>query len=338
MAQLPIPPHFDVARAGAIWQVPYLERASVAEAWAREHGIRSASEDTFTIGLVLVDCQNTFCIPDGELFVSGRSGSGAVEDTVRLCQFIYRNLGAITQISATMDTHHALQIFHPLFWVNEAGDHPAPLTEISAEDVERGVWKANPRVAADVERVQRHALHYARSLSKGGKYPLIVWPFHGMLGGVGHALVASIEEACFFHSVARWTRTAFEIKGDHPLTEAYSALGPEVRERADGAPLGEKNVRLIDHLLSYDALLIAGQAKSHCVAWTVADLLDEIQARDASLARKVYLLEDCTSPVVVPDGPDFTKPADAAFARFADAGMHVVRSTTPLSGWPGIDR
>jgi nicotinamidase-related amidase len=59
-------------------------------------------------------------------------------------------------------------------------------------------------------------------------------------------------------------------------------------------------------------------------------------ARDRKLVEKVYLLEDCTSPVVIPGVMDYTDPADAAFRRFADAGMHVVRSTDPINTWPGI--
>ena len=53
-------------------------------------------------------------------------------------------------------------------------------------------------------------------------------------------------------------------------------------------------------------------------------------------SRRLYLLEDCTSPVVVPGAVDFTEQADAAFARFAAAGAHVVRSTTPMSAWTGM--
>jgi len=48
---------------------------------------------------------------------------------------------------------------------------------------------------------------------------------------------------------------------------------------------------------------------------------------DPQLAKKVYLLEDCTSPVVVPEVVDHTDAADAAYERFAKAGMHVVKST-----------
>jgi nicotinamidase-related amidase len=72
------------------------------------------------------------------------------------------------------------------------------------------------------------------------------------------------------------------------------------------------------------------------VAWTVQDLLDSIRERDASLAQKVYLLEDCTSPVVVPGVIDYSDQADAAFRKFAEAGMHLVHSTEAIARWPGI--
>ena len=65
---------------------------------------------------MLIDVQNTFCIPDFELYVGGRSGRGAVEDNTRLCEFIYRNLGNITHITATMDTHMTMQVFHAIFF------------------------------------------------------------------------------------------------------------------------------------------------------------------------------------------------------------------------------
>jgi nicotinamidase-related amidase len=120
------------------------------------------------------------------------------------------------------------------------------------------------------------------------------------------------------------------------LTENYSVLSPEVLDSADGQPIAQKNARFIKKLLEFDAVLIAGQAKSHCVAWSIDDLLSEIVEYDPQLARKVYLLEDCTSPVVVPGIVDFTEQADAAFQRFAEAGMHVVRSTTPMASWPDL--
>jgi len=66
------------------------------------------------------------------------------------------------------------------------------------------------------------------------------------------------------------------------------------------------------------------------VEWTVEDLLTEIQARDARLAERIVLLDDCTSPVVVPGVADFTDASESAFARFAAAGMRRRLSTDPI--------
>lgn len=335
--ELPIPPHFAPERVGEVWRVAYEERAADAERWAAQHDIAPAADDRLRICLVAVDVQNTFCTPGFELFVAGRSGTGAVDDSRRLCEFVYRNLGSITEIVPTLDTHQTMQIFHSVFLVDAEGRHPAPYTLVSVEDVERGAWRVSPEVCRslrlDEDYVQRHLLHYTRRLAEGGKYNLTVWPYHAMLGGIGHALVSAVEEAIFFHTIARKSQPRFQVKGRHPLTEHYSMLAPEVDEGPDGEPLeGLEGAPLLWELREFDAVIIAGQAKSHCVAWTIEDLLEG--SRD--LAEKVYLLEDCTSPVVVPGVVDYTEEADAAFARFAEAGMHVVRSTEPIPRWPGV--
>jgi nicotinamidase-related amidase len=338
LTQLPLPPHFDRHRVGEVWRVPYQQRAVEARAWAKRYGISPAESDRQRVGLLLIDVQNTFCIPEFELFVGGRSGLGAVEDNIRLCEFIYRNLGAISEIAVTMDTHMATQIFHPVFWINDAGEHPAAMTMISLSDVETGIWKVNPAIANHIskgnfDRLQNYALHYVRQLQQTGKYLLTIWPYHSMLGGIGHAIVSAVEEACFFHAMARDSQTHFELKGNHPLTENYSVLKPEVLSDHEQQAIGETNRAFLQKLLGYDALIVAGQAKSHCVAWTVEDLLNEIEAIDPALAQKVYLLEDCSSPVVVPSVVDFTDAADTTYQRFADAGMHRVQSTDAIDTW-----
>jgi nicotinamidase-related amidase len=337
---LPVPPGVSPERVGELWRVDYEQRARDAEAWALEHALRPASEDALRLALVLVDVQNTFCLPDFELFVAGRSGRGAVDDNRRLCEFLYRNLDAITQVVATMDTHQAVQIFHAAYLVGPDGRRPDPYTLVSARDVDEGRWRVDPASAAsagiDPDYAQRHLLHYTRALERGGKYSLTVWPYHALLGGVGHALVPAVEEAVFFHGLARRSQPDFQVKGSNPLTEHYSVLGPEVRDGPDGEPIGEENTALVERLLEFDAVVVAGQAKSHCVAWTIDDLLRADTRLQADLAPRVYLLEDCASPVVVPGVVDYTAAADAAFERFTDAGMHVVRSTDPVDGWPGI--
>jgi nicotinamidase-related amidase len=337
--ELPLPPHYEPSRVGDVWRVPYEDRAREAPAWAHTHGLTAAAEDPFRLCLLAVDVQNTFCVPEFELFVGGRSGTGAVDDNRRLCEFIYRNLATITQVFPSLDTHHAMQVFHAIWLVDEQGNHPAPYTLVSAEDVEAGRWSINSAVAdalgIDAGYAARHLAHYTRALAEGGKYDLTIWPYHAMLGGIGHALVSAVEEAIFFHGIARHSRPEFQVKGENPLTEHYSMLGPEVTEGPDGDRLAGKNTALIERLLTFDAVVVAGQAKSHCMAWTIDDLLEQDEVRER-LAPRTYLLEDCTSPVVVPGVVDYTDEANAAFERYAAAGMHVVRSTNPIESWPGL--
>jgi len=338
--ETPIPPHFDGEKVGTVWRVPYSEVAATAEDWAKTYGIPPSSSDEFRTCLVLIDVQNSFCIPEFELFVAGRSGRGAVEDNKRLCRFIYRNLPNISQIVATLDTHQVFQIFHSVFLVNEAGRHPKPYSLISADDVRAGKWRISPEACRVLrispEYAERYLLHYVETLERGGKYRLTIWPYHSLLGSIGHALVPSIEEAVFFHSIARSSQPLFRIKGNNPLTEHYSALSPEVRSGPDGEEIGSLDVELINYLASFDAIIIAGQAKSHCVAWTVEDLQKHFSDIDPSLLEKVYLLEDCTSPVVVKGVVDYTELADETFRRFEKSGMHVVRSTQRMDDWPGL--
>jgi nicotinamidase-related amidase len=333
----PIPSFYDPSYADKVWRVPYHERAVQAQVFAKQYGVKPAAKDKTKVCLMIIDAQNTFCMPDFELYVGGRSGRGAIEDNQRLAEFTYRNLGVISQIAPTMDTHTLMQIFHPIFWVDANGANPAPMTMISLAEVEQGVWRVNPGVAQIVSGnylgLQKHVLHYTKRLTEGGKYPLMIWPYHAMLGGIGHALASTIEEAVFFHAVARQSQTNFQIKGGNPLTENYSVLRPEVLDSENGQMIGQKNTQFIKMLMSFDRVVIAGQAKSHCVAWTIDDLLTEINAQDPELAKKVVLLEDCTSPVVVPGVVDFTDQADAAFARFAGAGMKVVKSTDSIDTW-----
>jgi nicotinamidase-related amidase len=337
MPGLPLPAHYHPDRVSEVWPVPYEDMAAAADAWAAEHDLRPAREDAVSVCLVCVDVQNTFCLPGFELYVQGRSGTGAVDDNRRLVEFLYRNLDIVSQIVPTLDTHMAMQIFHAVWLVDDDGNHPAPYTLVTVQDVFDGRWRPNPEVVRalglDEEYVRRYLIHYVQRLARGGKYALTIWPYHAMLGGIGHALVPAVEEAIFFHGIARASQPDFRVKGNNPLTEHYSILGPEVVDDQRGNAIGEKNRPLIEKLLSFDAVLIAGQAKSHCVAWTIDDLLTGITAVDRSLAEKVYLLEDCTSPVVVPGVVDWTDDADAAFERFAAAGMHVVRSTEPIDGW-----
>ncbi len=156
--ELPLPPHWDPTRVEEVWRVEYEERAVEAQKWGRQYGVGHASADERRVALLLVDLQNTFCTPGFELFVPG-----APDDNRRLCEFVYRNLGAITQIVPTLDTHKAMQVFHAAWLVNAEGRHPSPYTVVSAEDVENGVWWA-----ADPAEQQRSCRTCTRWRRRGG--------------------------------------------------------------------------------------------------------------------------------------------------------------------------
>jgi nicotinamidase-related amidase len=346
-ADLPLPPHYDPRTAAEHRYSPDQGRLfAAANAWRREHALAPAIADRANVHLLLIDVQRDFCFPEGSLYVGGRSGRGALEDNRRTAEFIYRNLARLTNITATLDTHHAFQIFFPSFWRGADGQPLQAHRTVTADDVASGSAQPNPDVAGwlcdgDVEWLRREVLHYCRELEKGGRYTLYLWPPHCLLGSEGHALAGAVHEARLFHSWARAAQSWAEIKGDNPITENYSVLRPEVLVRHDGRPLASRNLALIDTLLRADALVVAGQAASHCVKSSVDDLLEAIQARDARLAQRVYLMVDCMSAVVVPDGKggfaaDFTPQAEAALQRYAAAGMRLVQSTEPLASWPGL--
>ncbi len=349
MRELPVPGFYDAARAHDWTYAPNpLTLFAASQAWRREHGIRPSAMDQRRVHLLLIDLQKDFCFPQGTLYVGGRSGTGAMDDSDRIARFLYRNLEAITEVTCTLDTHYPFQIFSPSFWLGEDGNAPAPHQEITTEMIRAGRVRPNPDIAwwvcsGNVEWLQRQVEFYCEELEKAGKYKLYLWPPHCLLGSDGHPLVGVIHEARMFHSWARGSQGSIQTKGGNPLTENYSILAPEVLMLHDRQKLADRNHRFIETLLNADAVIIAGQAASHCVKSSIDDLLGDILTREEELARKIYILGDCMSSVAIPDPErpgeflfDFTLQAEEALSRWAGAGMNVVRSTDPLESWPGM--
>jgi len=307
--------------------------------WRKRHQLSASGGDKRRIHLLVIDAQVDFSFPEGALYVAGRSGRGAIEANRRLVEFIYTNLPALTEITCTLDTHLPYQIFFPVAHLDETGEHPAPHTVISAEDYRRGRFRPNPAMArqlgVDPVWLQRQFVHYCEQLEAAGKYQLYLWPYHCLLGSDGHRLSGIVEQSVRFHSFARGAGDIPEIKGGNPLSERYSVFKEEVTTCFDGRPIpgAQKNTRFIKTLLDADVVLLAGLASSHCVKESIADLLSDIRVQDPALAQKVYILRDCTAPVVIPGGPDFTDDAERALQDFQRAGMHLVTSTDPMESW-----
>ncbi len=333
--ELPCPALFNQFRTGEFFTPKYDEIIAAASLWRQENKIAPRRKDVCPVALAVIDQQKTFCLDDGELSIAPAS----VSDTSNICRFIYRNLKVLSDIIVTLDTHYLFQIFHPLFWVDLAGAHPAGFTVILPVDVGKRFF-VNPEMAyilfGDMKYLpwlQSYAIHYTEELARLGKPPLVVWPIHGRLGSPGHALVPSLQVAVDFHDIARWSRTQYRIKGDLPLSEYYSPFGTEISRAHDGVVVGEESDKAIEDLLKYEVLIIAGEAESHCVRAAIYDILKKIKAQDQSLARRVYILEDCTSPV-----PGFEKQGREAMEDFRKAGMNVVSSQVPMEDWPGIKK
>ncbi len=320
---LPLPDFYDPAAVGTL----YLERAGAvaeaARAYARRQGVRPAEEDRERICVFGVDVQVTFCMPGASLYVPG-----AVDDTRRAIEWLYRHLDRVTGLVFTLDTHYAFQIFHPSWWVDADGRNAPPMTVITSADVKEGRWRATREPDA--------SFAYVEELERKGRYTLTVWPYHALHGGVSHALMPAMMEAALFHAHARNMPTHFEAKGQHPLTENYSVFAPEVTEVA-GRKVGAFNELLFESLLQYDRVYVFGQAKSHCVLFSVRDMLERLRGTDLNLARRVYLLEDAMSPVPpppldpLPPSLDFPRVADAAMKDFARSGVHLVRTSDGIA-------
>ncbi|GEN11128.1 Nicotinamidase-related amidase [Myxococcus fulvus] len=319
---LPIPRFHEDARAGQLYLERTGEVAEEALRYAAEHRVRPASEDRVRIAAFGIDVQVAFCTPGASLFVPG-----AVEDTQRTLRWLYANLGRVTELVFSLDTHRVFQIFHPAWWRDAEGKPPPPLTSITAADVRAGRWRAT--------RFEAESLEYCERLEARGRYVHTIWPYHALLGGLSHALVPAFYEASAFHALVRDTPTHFELKGEHPLTENYSVLSPDVTE-VKGQRVGEFNTRLFERLMTFDRVYVFGQAKSHCVLSTLRDLREHIERTDRSRMGRVHILVDAMSPVPapplnpLPPALDFPRMADEAIEELRAAGMRVVRTTDPL--------
>ena len=235
----PLPSHFDPCAASDPDYDPDPQALlEAAQEWCRSRAIPAANKDKPRTLLLLVDMQRDFCFPSGSLYVAGRAGDGAVSDSARTAEFIYRNLESISEIVCTLDSHHPHQIFFSSFWLDRSGLTPQPNTTISSQDLEQGRYRPNPNIvplvgAPDLAWLERQVLDYCRRLEESGRHRLFLWPPHCLVGSSGHALVGVIDEARLFHCFARGSESVFVSKGEAPLTENYSVLAPEVERAHD---------------------------------------------------------------------------------------------------------
>jgi nicotinamidase/pyrazinamidase len=235
-----------------------------------------------TRAMLLIDPQNDFVETWGSLTVPG-----ALEDSKRVAEAISANLGSIDEIFVTLDTHQKFHIAHPLFWISGDGSHhPAPYTQITVQEVQAGKWKATR------EEFHDWALFYVKELDKQKKFTLTIWPDHCLVGTRGHSVVDCLSKVLHEWEETNNTAVSFLMKGTNALSEHYSAFKAEVVRPDD--PHTKLNERFIAELNRYDEIIVAGQALSHCVNFSVRDLVETLPA---SSRRKIIVLSDGCSAI-----------------------------------------
>ncbi|MDR3265927.1 MAG: isochorismatase family protein [Synergistaceae bacterium] len=232
-----------------------------------------------TDALVIIDPQNDFCDRRGSLCVEG-----AEADIVRLSRYIEKAGSAVSGIFVSLDSHDGVAIFHPSFWVNGAGEHPAPFTQITPEDFGAEKWKvvsnANEPFAARTFEVMK----------KKGIESLMVWPEHCVVSTWGHQIADPLLGALADWREKTGLPVRYVFKGENPYTDQFSVF----EGLDDSYPETAFNERLFAQLARFDQVTFAGEALSHCVRESI---LSCVRRLGKTKQPAVRLLVDCTSPV-----------------------------------------
>ena len=266
------------------------------------------------VALLIIDPQNDFH-DGGSLAVPG-----SVEDASRIADFIDRKGDAISNIYVTMDSHHVLHIAHRRFWKKGNTSeimHPDPFTPISNESIKKGDWEPVDTSLRD------YALQYTDKLEASGKFGLLIWPEHCLIGSPGHNVFDRIQTA-----IHHWEHKTGRIpeyihKGTNCLTEMYSIFKAEVPVEDD--PSTSMNVDLVKKLTEHDDIVVMGQALSHCVNYSVRDLVEYLlsNGKDGGIeqVKRISLLQDCASSV-----PGFDEAGQEFLKYCKEEGVNVIDS------------
>jgi nicotinamidase/pyrazinamidase len=293
--------------------------------------------------LLLIDVQKDFH-SGGSLAIPG-----ADNDSERIVQFIQTNANDIHRMVVTLDSHYKLHIAHPSFWIDnntEQCNHPKPFTIISSKDIQDGLWKPRPDMiissnmidlsimdrnnnnstsdsstdriydpATQMIDIMKYCIEYTRRLEEMGRFQLCIWPEHCLIGSVGHTIVDNI-----LHAINEWTEQTgrsveYILKGKNLYTEMYSALAADVPISVDTC----FNEQLHQSFLKSNKLIVAGQAMSHCVNYTLRDI---VRDWPKSKLNQIYLLNDCASSV-----PGFETATEQFISDMKRDGIQIVAST-----------
>jgi len=253
--------------------------------------------------LLIIDAQYDFCNPKGSFFVSG-----AVKDIKTISKFIAKNLNEIHSIVITLDNHQINDISHPNFWRNKKGNTPSPFTQITHNEVVNGEWIPNNSLA--------QILSYLKILETQNEFSHFIWPEHCIVGTKGACLEEKIAT-----SIDLWSRKTKRnyltiVKGLNPLTEHFGVFEAQFARSEDKDT--EFNQRLLNHIDKYENIYVVGEAKSHCVANTIKQLIK----RSPAVLKKIIILEDTMS-----NFPNFEYIADNIYSEAKKLGATFIKNS-----------
>jgi nicotinamidase/pyrazinamidase len=203
------------------------------------------------------------------------------------------------------------------------------------------------------------------TLGGGLKGPALIWPTHCIEGSPGHAVNENLKRALdIFNGGIGSTdgRVEYHIKGQNELVEMYSIFQAEIpmetfdnvtsdnmnlyysgdkdlktsskinqrdTDREDGAYLQTSFNEELFKSLTEDGnpIVICGEALSHCVNWSLRDLIANILKKNTTnyangnnklVPGQVILLANCSSPVT-----GFVTNVDALMKFCNEAGVTI---------------
>ncbi|MDR1885675.1 MAG: isochorismatase family protein [Synergistaceae bacterium] len=230
--------------------------------------------------LVIVDPQNDFCDPGGALYVEGAAG-----DVERLSRHIAGSGRKYSDIIVSLDSHDAVAVFHPKFWVDENSRPPAPFTAITPDDFGRK-WRTASAENAPLAKGLMDVMRRKKIES------LTIWPEHCVVSTWGHEISGALWGSLRAWSDATRNPVRYVFKGENPYTDQFSIFEGVDDSWSDTG----FNLDLFERLAGRATVTFAGEALSHCVESSISSYVRRL-AEGGGSPQSVRLLVDCTSPV-----------------------------------------
>lgn len=306
------------------------------------------------VDLFVIDGQNDFCasgkepmnfpMPEGGRRPGALSVAGADEEAITVAKMIdalesdglQRSL--ITNIHATLDSHHVNDCAHNTVWRDQNGQIVPPFTIVTHDDIVNHRYRPVLSTGVfDGKRMSAHdwALKYTEALAKNGRNPLCLWPEHCLIQSWGADIYHPLQVA-----YNRWAKRTsgwvdYITKGQYPFTEHYSAIVADVPDSTRHET--QLNAPVINNAFNADLIVWCGWAGSHCLKWTALDAINNFEPKDSNgnptgepnqfIAKSVFL-EDASAPVPnPPGGPDFVQWRLDFLAEVTRRGGRVMKSS-----------